>query len=302
MSMRKKLRKTDLDVTAFQCVRLKENPEHKTLIQGFNSNINGSIAWYLKHSAWREDAINYRAYYLVKDKNKIVLYFSLQSGMLVQCHKKTLNGIAHRESESEIEYYINEDKIDVTRVIPGIELVHFCVNDSYRRYKGTWKFTVGLRECTIGTYIFYKFIAPKIITVASITGLQYVYLFCADDGSNKLVEYYQNELHFSVMDDMACIRPKYDNGTTCCMTIKIDELVGDTRRFQDMEKVSSIIEYLQQNETISKQQAQKHFNIFDPSLLFAHIVEQGYGLISAKAFDGKLVRIKRSSKVYNSDL
>ena len=66
--------------------------------------------------------------------------------------------------------------------------------------------------------------------------------------------------------------------------------------------MSSIIEYLQQNETISKQQAQKHFNIFDPSLLFAHIVEQGYGLISAKAFDGKLVRIKRSSKVYNSDL
>lgn len=288
--------KRNIDITAFTCSRLKESRHNNTMIQGFNSNRNSALSWYLKHKAWIEDDQNYRAYYLVKDKNKIVLYFSLQNGMLIQCHQKKLSGILHRASESETEYYIDEDKIDVTKVIPGIELAHFCVNDSYRRQKNSWKVTIGLKEYTIGVYVFYKFIAPKIIEVASISGAQYVYLFCADEGSNKLIEYYKEELHFSVMDDMACLRPKYDSGTACCMTIKIKELKDDTSRFQDMEKVSAVLEYIQENSTISIEQARKTLNLYAPQLLFEQIVKAGLACPASTSYNGKILRIGKLPK------
>ena len=297
VSVWEKRKKKDLDITTFNCSRLKENRNHKTLIQGFNSNRNSSLSWYLKHNAWIEDENNYRAYYLVKDKNKIVLYFSLQNGMLIQCHQKILKGVSHRESDSKTDYFIDEDKIDVTNVIPGIELSHFCVNDSYRRRKNSWKVTIGLKEYTVGAYVFYKFIAPKIAEVALISGVQYVYLFCADEGSNKLIEYYRDELHFSVMDDMACLRPKYDNGTSCCMTIKIKELIDDTYRFQDIEKVPAVLEYIQYNRTISIEQARKNLDIFDPLLLFDHIVKVGGACAVSTSSSGKIVKIGKLPKV-----
>lgn len=193
----------------------------------------------------------------MKEDNRIVLYFSLQCGLLVKCSKKRLGGIIHKTTGDNVEYYVDNDKINVTKVIPAIELAHFCVNDSYRRRKSHWEIRRGVREYSVGEYSFYKFIAPQIIDLSNIAGSQYVYSFCADDGSTDLLRYYIEKLNFELMDDMSCIRPDYDDSLEC-LTIKIEDLIRDTIRFDDMENVSAVIDYLKANETISNHQAKKH--------------------------------------------
>lgn len=285
-------KKSEIVAQNFSCVRLSLGNDNKTLIQGFNSSKNSGLAHYLHREAWHEDKSNYRAYYLVRDKNKIVLYFSLQCGLLIQCHKKTLGGITHQNDGDKTQYIIENDKIDVTRVIPGIELAHFCANDSYRRKKADWHIVHGIWKYTVGTYIFYNFVAPKIINVASISGLQYVYLFCADDGSSNLVHYYQNALHFSIMDDMSCVRQQYDS-QLCCMTLKIEALIDDTKRFQDMDKVNAILEYLKTNKALSIQQAKKLFNIYDPQYLFKRMIESEVVFLAASTHKGLPIKIEQ---------
>lgn len=272
--MQRKYEREVINTQNYTCIRLSVNRENKQLIQGFCSKKNGNLAQYLHLKAWAEDTENYRAYYLVRDSNKIVLYFSLQCGLLIKCHKKLLGGITHKVSDEKVVYSINDDKIDVDRVIPGVELAHLCVNDSYRKRMQRWSVLVGVKEYPVGAYVFYEYIAPLIIEMAAISGLQYTYLFCADDGSNKLVQYYINVLHFAIMDDMACVRPEYDQNLTC-MTIKISELRNDTMRFNDLKRVSTVLEYLKTNKTISIDQAKKKLNINDPRFLFAEMVKHG---------------------------
>ncbi len=296
MSYWNRLNKKPIDVESFRCIRLTENPENKPLIQGFNNEKNCNLAWDLKRGAWGEDLTNYRAYYLVKEKNRIVFYFSLQCGMMVKCHEKVLGGISHREGRPSIEYYIDDDIIDVTRVIPAIELGHFCVNDSYLRKKVSNRIMVGEWEYTIGVYVFYTFIAPKIIELASITGLQYVYLFCADDGSHKLVDYYSSSLGFSIMDNMACLRPKYDQGTLCCMTLKYDDLIVAYNRFQDLSKVHDLMAHIQAHTMISIEQAKRLYKVWDPQYLFSKMADKNLVVVdSIITASGMPARIKKKS-------
>lgn len=261
-----------IDLSKFVCIRLRADEHHKSLISGFNSKRNGALAGHLKREAWTEDLDNYRAYYLVREGNKIVLYFSLQCGLLFKCDRKAVSGITHLATEECTEYYLDEDKLDVTKVLPGIELAHFCVNDSYRKQKKGWSITVGVCTYSVGTYIFYSYIAPKVIELASVTGLQYVYLFCADDGDGKLIQHYKSNLNFDEMDDMACIRQKYDRDLPC-MTLKISRLIKDTNRFYDMKKVDSILTFVRENGTISVQQANRQLGVSDPQWVFEKMIE-----------------------------
>ena len=222
------------------------------------------------------------------------MYFSLQCGLLIKSHRKLLSGISHEENGGKVEYYIDSDKINVTTVIPSIELAHLCVNDSYRSKKHPWSIKHGLSEYRVGTYVFYKYIAPKILEIAAIAGIQYVYLFCADDGSENLIKYYKDVLHFDIMDDMACIRPDYD-GSLECMTLKISDLEQDFHLFLDEPKFPSVLEFLNSNKTVSIQQAKKHLNILEPQLLFQKLIQNKLVEQDGNSDTGIVYRIKRTN-------
>lgn len=251
-----------VDHSGFICTRLCKDREHASMFSSFSSSRNYGLAKYLKTTAWQEDENNYRAYYLVKDGRRIVLYFSLQCGMLVKCNRKALSGIVHQHGDDKTEYFLEGNKIDVTKSIPAIELAHFCVNDTYRRKKSVWKVRCGIDELTVGAYAFYKFIAPRVLEVMSIVGCQYLYLFCADDDSGKLAEYYQEVLHFGYMDQMACVRQGYDDGLEC-MTLKKEVLIQNYFRFLDMEKVDKVLEYISAKGAVSIKQVGCEFSLFD---------------------------------------
>lgn len=265
-----------VDYSGFICTRLSEDREHTTMFAGFSSWHNYGLAQYLKTKAWQEDENNYRAYYLVKDGRRIVLYFSLQCGMLVKCNRKALSGIVHQNEDDRTEYFLEGNKIDVTKSIPAIELAHFCVNDTYRRKKSVWKVCCGIDELTVGAYVFYKFIVPRVLEVMSIVGCQYLYLFCADDDSGKLAEYYQEVLHFEYMDQMACVRQGYDDGLEC-MTLKKEVLIQDYSRFLDMEKVDEVLEYISAKGSVSIKQVGCEFSLSDSKDLMHEL--QNFGKI-----------------------
>ena len=70
------IKKKELLIDKYVCLRLKDDSENKAMLRGFNNERNPSLGRYLQTYAWKEDQDNYRAYYLVKEDNRIVLYFS----------------------------------------------------------------------------------------------------------------------------------------------------------------------------------------------------------------------------------
>lgn len=223
--------KKEILLDQFSCERLKNDRNNKALINGFSCDRNPNLACYLKTNAWHEDNHNHRAVYLIKEGNKIVMYFSLQCGILIKCHKKEIGGIVNTGSCDKPVYAIDTDKIEVNESLPAIEMAHFCVNDSYRKKKKKWDVKHGNQTYRVGAYCFYKYIAPLIIEMAEISGLRYIYLFSAEhEYSTELKNYYARRLNFKIMDDMACIRSEYDADLEC-MTIKVEDLIRDTKRF-----------------------------------------------------------------------
>lgn len=290
--MLRKWRKDEINPENFSCVRLSSEEKHKSLVDGFSSKRNLELSLYLQRKAWREDSTNYRACYLIRDGAKIVLYYSLQCGLLIKSNRKVLSGVVHKEKNGETEYYVDEDKINVTKVIPAVELAHFCVNDSYRKRKQSWTLTKGVDQYPVGAYAFYEYIAPQIITLASLVGVQYAYLFCADDGSGSLAQYYSDVLHFNIMDDMACIRSEYDADLEC-MTAKISDIQLYRSRFTDMDKLPMVLSFLEENGTISTHQAKTKFNVEDAQYLFTRIVQCKLAEGVAFAKDGYPYRLKK---------
>lgn len=222
----------------FTCERMAGNKINRSLINGFSSERNSAFTAYLRNYSYREDLTNKKAVYLIKDGGRIVGYFSLHCGLMVRCHKKILSGISSKTNNGNIEYFIDKDVIDVTNVVPSIEITHFCINSSYRKKKSTWTVTYGLNDYSVGKYIYYKFLLPIVINVADEIGVQMIYLFCADDGSGKLIDYYK-ELGFSVMDNMACIRTGYDSSLSC-MTCKIVEARKQLDSFNNEQMMGNV--------------------------------------------------------------
>lgn len=103
----------------------------------------------------------------------------------------------------------NDNMFRVQSTHPGIELVHFCTNDSLKQ---KWK-KLGMGH-TMGEVLYWKYIAPKLFQVQEIVGCEYVFLFAADlseDGS--LVNYYEVTLKFKKSPDVGTNKPFYD---FCC--------------------------------------------------------------------------------------
>ena len=257
-------------LNTFLCERLTINPENKKKIETFKNVRGENIVKYLQEKAWNDDITGTLAFYIVKSsENEIILFFSLQCGALFSPIDETAiydNVMRKREiflesgnvNENitkitmdnkikwlEYSYFknnvktlirLNKDKekeknkniIRVDNTYPSIELVHFCVNDNFKQ---KWKDYNFIHP--VGEVMFWKYIAPIIISVQNIVGCQYVFLFAADtsdDGS--LINYYNISLNFQQINDIATNKPSYD---FCCsfMCQKIDEMKKKKNEYFD---------------------------------------------------------------------
>ena len=118
--------------------------------------------------------------------------------------------------------------VRVSKTFPGIVLTHFS--------KGNHDCLQQNLSFPLGFYVFWEIIIKTVLTIASMLGCQYLYLFAADhtefevdlpslndfiyldadDEPNqkiltyKLVEYYKNELKFEEVHGLSILKPAYD--------------------------------------------------------------------------------------------
>ena len=222
----------ELNVNNFTCKRLKEVSDNKNIkgnIKTFLSSKNPGLGKYLHYCAKPEESNNYRAFYVILDDEDVVMYFSLQMGATIKCHKKNIGGIKFNSEYNE--YRIDDDKIEVTSVVPVIEIPQLCINDRYKNKVKSWK--VDYNGCTynVGQFVFYKYIVPIVLDVAEKVGLQYLILFCADNETGDLEKYYKS-MGFERMDNMACLRDSYSANLEC-LIIKLGDLILRYLKFEN---------------------------------------------------------------------
>lgn len=105
---------------------------------------------------------------------------------------------------------IREENDNIARVFcvhPGVELMHFCVNDLMKDY---WS-ELGMNRHKMGEVLYWYFVVPVFSEIQRIVGCEYAFLFAADgseDGS--LVNYYDTILKFKKKMDIGTTKPVYD--------------------------------------------------------------------------------------------
>ncbi len=118
--------------------------------------------------------------------------------------------------------------IRVGHTYPGIEIVHFCSNDSM---KEKWK-SFNINH-PMGEVMFWQYIAPIIYQVQEHIGCQYAYLFAADTSEDgNLINYYNVALKFEQPTEVGTNKPSYD---LCCafMCQEINELRKNRQEYFD---------------------------------------------------------------------
>lgn len=225
-------KRKELNVDNFTCKRLKQvsdNNNIKVQIEHFLSEKNQGLGHYLHYHARTEESNNYRAFYVILDDEDIVMYFSLQMGATIKCNKKNIGGIIYNSEKGE--YHIDDDKIEVTSVVPVIEIPQLCINDRYKNKVKSWEVNYNSCSYNVGQFVFYKYIVPIVLDVAEKVGFQYLILFCADNETGDLEKYYKT-MGLERMDDMACLRDSYSKDLEC-LVIKIDDLILRYLKFED---------------------------------------------------------------------
>ena len=232
----------------FYCEKLTSCEENKKLIMDFYierekgiydcPNTIVGLQQYLRKKAWDDDIENINTIYLIKDRKTkmIAAYFGLKAGMVSL--KDTIN--ISNEEKNRIEQIridtLSEGYKPINQSIPGIELSHFAINDSFRQalVKGTNRNISGL-----GYYFFPKFIYPIIIDVHNKIGVKFFYLYAADSsGENKLVNYYRNVMGLDTLNDSSI---KVDSSVLKVKPIRADydnKCIFMYRAINDKEKTS----------------------------------------------------------------
>lgn len=103
----------------------------------------------------------------------------------------------------------NEQLNRVSNTYPAVELVHFCVNDKFRRKWGG----LGMPRL-LGEVMFWCFVVPHMVRIREYVGCRYAYLFAADTSPDgRLVTYYEQALQFKKSEELGAAKPVYD---FCC--------------------------------------------------------------------------------------
>lgn len=120
--------------------------------------------------------------------------------------KKEIIQILKLSKDESLAETFGENIKHVGRTFPGLEIVHFCANDTYRKDWEVCNFPQKM-----GVTFFWHFIVPKVLEVMGIVGCEYLFLFAADLTENaELVNYYSDHMGFQLADRRSAAIPMYD--------------------------------------------------------------------------------------------
>jgi len=179
---------------------IDENPDYQRMIVILQAIIN------VKDNPENVAKANELIEGLFKNKN---LNFNDAIQLIHRALLKKKEAYARKGKQLELDE-IKEENDNIARVLrvhPGVELMHFCTNDSM---KGYWK-ELGMNRHKMGEVLYWYFIVPVYAEIQKIVGCEYAFLFAADaseDGS--LVNYYDNILKFKKKMDIGTTKPFYD--------------------------------------------------------------------------------------------
>lgn len=206
--------------------------------KAWTEDCDGDIAYYVIKSSSDEvlfffslkcgglhNSLNEDYCKLVSKITKILKKFSEESSCTAEKEdallkiEKIRSGLGLSEDEileilkkEKLEREIELENENITRVgftHSGVELVHFCANDSSKDF---WSKT-GMPH-SLGVVVFWSKIVPLVVKVRNFIGCKFLFLFAADSSSDgRLINYYRNRLHFDVPNDLGTNKPLYD---ICC--------------------------------------------------------------------------------------
>lgn len=144
------------------------------------------------------------------------------------------DGEINEESiKNKLRYYENQipdnkKLLCVEKNHSGVELVHFCANDSARYH---WH-NSGINK-PMGEVLFWHSISEITTKIRELVGCQYIYLFAADLTQDKnLVNHYRISMKFEEIEDLGTCLPEYDVGCTF-MLQEISELKQKRKSYFD---------------------------------------------------------------------
>lgn len=148
---------------------------------------------------------------------------------------RTSKGISKAELEkiqkknnkavTDIESVFTENFQRVGQTFAGVEIVHFCANENYRKFFDSLGFFPHF-----GAVAFWHFLVPKVLEVRKFVGCQYLFLFAADTSEDESLIRYYRTLHFTDAGSHGAVIPLYD--WTCrFMYQKISDLPQEKEEF-----------------------------------------------------------------------
>lgn len=207
--------------------------------EAFEEDMNGSVAYYvvkndldqilfffsLKSGLLYDQHIDEKSIKLMKKVNAFVQenlkYPNLSEEQIqaltrfmekIRSHKgfsgTDLENLPNKDNTlfEDLRQELNNNITHVGKTYSAIELVHFCANDAYRSWWDQHDFTY-----TLGEIIYWQFVANEIIETRKHMGVQYLFLFAADlSDSDKLIQFYQSRMNFTLDTDRATVKPLYD--------------------------------------------------------------------------------------------
>lgn len=144
----------------------------------------------------------------IGEEEKSVLGSLLEKTRTKKGLKKTdVAKILHKSSETTtIEEMFDGGVKNVGKTFPGIEIVHFCANDSNREKWDQYAF-----DQKIGVVVFWHFIIPVVQKAMEHVGCEYLFLFAADmTEDEELVNYYKTNMNFRDTIEHGTAMPLYD--------------------------------------------------------------------------------------------
>lgn len=134
---------------------------------------------------------------------------------------------------------VNENITRVSKTYPGIELMHFCVNENAR---DIWE-AYDLKH-SMGEVIFWNKIVPKFFEVQEIVGCEYAFLFAADLSEDRnLINYYNVSLKFDTDQSIGTNKPYYD--FSCAfMCQKLSEMKANQEHYFNNFNIDAMDEFV----------------------------------------------------------
>lgn len=201
---------------------------YDSFIDDHSLKLLNKLMAYLDDISSKEQLTDEEALIVNKFREKLRSHKGLTKKEIEQIPKK--GGTILEDLEKEI----GENVTHVGSTFSGIELVHFCANESTRDF---WKENVEGQK--LGVVVFWEFVVKEVLEAMKHVGCQYLFLFAADKTDDEeLVAYYRDSLYFKEAVDVATAKPIYD--LTCkFMYQETCKLVSEQAYFFDHYNVDS---------------------------------------------------------------